>query len=222
VDFVEMAATAYSNVVDRHHAPEREARYMDIVKRYTKAEVDRFCFALASLVACYERVGFDDVLGRIYMELELGNKWAGQFFTPYQVSRAMARMTLAQDLPDKIAQHGFVTANDPATGGGAMVIALAEEMQLQGFNYQTQLHVTAQDIDIKAVHMAYIQFTLLHIPAVIIHGNTLLVETREVWYTPAHILGGWTHKLKLRRQELLAARRETPATSPEVRVAAAA
>lgn len=36
-----------------------------------------------------------DVLGEVYMELELGNKWKGQFFTPYHVSQAMASVTLS-------------------------------------------------------------------------------------------------------------------------------
>jgi len=43
--------------------------------------------------------------------------------------------------------------------------------------------------------MAYVQFSLLHIPAVIIHGNTLSREKFGRWYTPAHIMDGWTRKL---------------------------
>lgn len=54
----------------------------------------------------------------------------------------------------------------------------------------------AQDIDSRGVHMAYLQLSLLHIPAVVILGNTLLVEERERWHTPAHILGLWQQKLR--------------------------
>lgn len=72
-----------------------------------------------------------------------------------------------------------------------MIIALALEMQAAGINFQKCMHVVAQDLDQKAVHMAYVQLSLLHIPAVVIHGNTLTDETRSLWYTPAHILGGW-------------------------------
>ena len=37
-----------------------------------------------------------------------------------------------------------------------MVIALAQELREQGINYQQCLHVTAIDIDLLAVHMAYV------------------------------------------------------------------
>jgi hypothetical protein len=43
---------------------------------------------------------------------------------------------------------------------------------------------------IRAVHMAYIQLSLLHVPAVVVHGNTLSLEEWGYWYTPAHILDG--------------------------------
>jgi hypothetical protein len=72
-----------------------------------------------------------------------------------------------------------------------MVMALAQALREQGINYQRCLHVTAIDLDPVAVHMAYIQLTLLHIPAVVIHGDTLRGETYSVWRTLAHVLGLW-------------------------------
>jgi hypothetical protein len=58
------------------------------------------------------------------------------------------------------------------------------------------MHVVAQDLDLKACHMAYVQFSLLHIPAVVVHGNTLACEERSRWNTPAHVMGGWDWKLR--------------------------
>jgi hypothetical protein len=81
-----------------------------------------------------------------------------------------------------------------------MVLALAEAMKDAGHNYQQFLHVTAIDIDRRAVHMAYIQFALLHIPAVILEGNTLSLEFRDEWKTPAHFLGDWDAKFKIADQ----------------------
>ncbi len=102
----------------------------------------------------------------------------------------MAKMTLGDKdgIRAKIAGRGFVTAQEPACGSGAMVIALAHEMKDAGINYQQHLHVTAIDVDPKCVHMAYLQFALLHIPAIIIHGNTLSLEEFGRWHTPAHIM----------------------------------
>jgi len=138
-----------------------------------------------------------DVLGRTFHELELHNKWAGQFFSPYPLCRMMAAMTLGgeAELRERISQRGFITASEPAVGSGAMVIALAHAMKDLGINYQQHLHVTAVDVDAKCVHMAYLQFALLHVPAVIVHGNSLSLEEHAHWYTPAHILDGWRHRL---------------------------
>src|SRR2546426_12081081 len=58
-----------------------------------------------------------------------------------------------------------------------------------------QLHVTAIDLDIVAVHMAYVQCTLLHIPAIILHGDTLRGDIYSQWRTFAHVMGFWDAKL---------------------------
>jgi hypothetical protein len=76
-----------------------------------------------------------------------------------------------------------------------MVIALARALIEEGINYQQALHVTAIDRDIIAVHMAYVQCTLLHIPAVVLHGDTLRGETYSVWRTFAHVMGLWDMRL---------------------------
>jgi hypothetical protein len=43
----------------------------------------------------------------------------------------------------------------------------------------------------RCVHMAYVQLSLLGIPAVVVHGNALSLDVWGVWYTPAHVLVGW-------------------------------
>lgn len=216
-DFCEIAAISLSNAVDLSQFKQREERYLQIVKGYSREELTIVARCLAHVTVELEN-DISDVLGRTFHELELHNKWAGQFFTPYEVARMMARMTIGDcnDLRDRIAQRGFVTAQEPAVGTGAMVIGLAHEMKDAGINYQEHLHVTAIDVDIKCVHAAYVQFSLLHIPAVIIHGNTLALEEWSRWYTPAHILGGWTWKLR-RREEAQVSHEihAPPAPAPE-------
>jgi hypothetical protein len=58
----------------------------------------------------------------------------------------------------------------------------------------------AQDIDAKAARMTYVQLALLGVPAVVVTGNTLTLEERERWYTPAHVMFGWSQRLRQRRQ----------------------
>lgn len=219
-DFVEMAALAISNAVDLPQRDPREARYLDIAKRYTREQLDNFGRALGALTCALEKEP-SDVLGSVFMELELGSKWAGQFFTPFALCRLMAALQVDDELRAKIASQGYVTANDPAVGGGAMPIALAVELLEAGINYQHHLHVTAQDIDERAAHMAFVQLSLLHVPAIIVVGDTLRMECRAVWYTPAHILGGWSQRLRgqMPISDLVAAiaaagAREEPANEP--------
>lgn len=199
-DCMETAAIALSNSVDYASRDARERRYLDIVGRYERDVIDIFPQVLGEIVLALEAAP-SDVLGAIYTELELQSAARGQYFTPYDICRVMAEMTLGD--PERLAQllerNGFVRAAEPACGAGAMIIALAEAMRARGINYQRHLHMTAVDIDPRAVHMAYIQLTLMHIPAVVIVGNSLSMEMREHWYTPAHILDGWSAKLA--RQE---------------------
>jgi len=196
-DFAEAAAISVSNAVDWPQRDHREERYMQIVNRYKPDELAAFPKMLGELTLALEEEHCD-VLGRTFHDLELHNKWSGQFFSPYQLCRMMAKMTLSdeEDVRARIAERGFVTAQEPCCGSGAMVIALAHGMKDLGINYQQHLHVTAVDVDPKCVHMAYLQFALLHIPAVIVHGNSLSLEEFGRWYTPAHIMDGWTWKLR--------------------------
>lgn len=197
-DFCELSALSISNSVDRLHRERREARYLEIVGKYAREEVERFPAMLACVVNELE-AGMSDVLGRLFMGLELGDAGKGQFFTPFELSSLMARMVMG-DAAAAVQRQGFITLSEPAVGAGGMVIAAADALHEQGINYQQAMHVVAVDIDPTACHMAYIQFSLLHIPAVVVHGNALWPEqTWDEWMTPAHVLGGWDRKLAQRR-----------------------
>ena len=53
-----------------------------------------------------------DFLGQMFMTLELGSNWHGQFFTPYNVCEAMAEVVIDHK------EQKYVTAYDPACGAG--------------------------------------------------------------------------------------------------------
>lgn len=217
-DFLLMAATAISNAVDIRDATRarREAGYMQVVKKYDRDVVDSICGALGELVDALDAEP-GDVLGQTFMALELGNKWIGQFFTPDCITKVMANTIVDEEMRERIKKHGFVTMQEPAVGGGAMVIGIYNAMRAAGMNPQTQLHVTAMDVDIKSVHMAYVQLSLLGVPAVIVHGNTLTLETWDAWYTPAHILHGWEFKLRRHRAAVLVEPEAITEPKPAVR-----
>lgn len=196
-DFVEMSAISLSNAVDLVHKQEREKRYLEIMNSYEKKDQELFPEMFAHLVNALEfettTSGPVDVLGSVFHELELHNKWKGQFFTPVHVCDAMGMITVG-DKARFIEEKGFITVAEPCVGSGAMVLGFAKAMKANKMNYCSQMVVTATDIDLKCVHMAYIQLSLYGIPAVIIHGNTLAMQEWSKWYTPVYILNGWQWK----------------------------
>lgn len=197
-DFTEMSALAISNSVDLVHREAREARYMQIVANYDREEANQIAFALACVVEFLE-AGIGDCLGEVFMQMELASHWHGQYFSRWPICSLMARLHSGDGFEQLTnGLRPFVTVMDPAAGSGAMLLAFAEAMAEAKLNYQQQMHATAIDIDITAVHMAYIQLSLCHIPAIVTHGNSLSLETWSTWRTPAHILGLWDQKLERR------------------------
>lgn len=109
-----MAAISLSNAVDLANAPAREAEYMQIDER---AKLHQFPKMLAALASALED-DMSDILGRLFHDLELANKWTGQFFTPDCICRMMAKMNLTGDINDIITARGFLRASEPCIGAG--------------------------------------------------------------------------------------------------------
>lgn len=193
-DYCELTALSFRNAVDRAEWDRNEARYLEVAGRYTRDELNRFAELTAHLAIELDH-GFDDVLGGLYMSLDLGNDRLGQFFTPYEVSVLSAKLT-AQAVIDELEDRPFISMHEPSCGSGGMIIALAQVLKDAGVNPQHQLHVTAVDLDATAVHMTYVHLALLNIPALVVHGNTLTLDTVDVWPTPGHILRGWSSTLR--------------------------
>lgn len=161
-DWVRMMAMAYANQI--FFSQKREDEYLEIMKRYDDAEKAKLCEMYAWLLEWAEEQ-MTDMLGYIYMHLELGSKAHGQFFTPYHVCQMMAKM---QKYDGKV-----MKVNEPSCGAGGNIIALAEALKEQGINYQQKMEIICQDIDTKAVYMTYVQMCLYGIPAIVYQANTL-------------------------------------------------
>ena len=114
-DLFECGAIAISNAVDLAQKDRREERYLQIIRGYKPdqqkklAEIFAKVYALLASVV-YDDGRFNDNLGEIFMRCNLGNKTAGQFFTPYHISEFMARVTLDETLvKEKTADGGILT-----------------------------------------------------------------------------------------------------------------
>lgn len=211
-DFITMYACAISNAVDKSHFNEREAMYLKRIQKYSKKEQELFPQLAAEVVLALEKNPEQDFLGKIFMELNLSNDSGGQFFTPYNVCRMMAEMTVG-DVVAHVEKHGYITINDPACGAGATLIAAvhaaAKPLSEAGFNWQNHVLVTAQDIDYTVALMCYIQLSLLGAAAYIKIGNTFTepmdsTDTLEnYWFTPMYFSGVWSARRLFKGKELL-------------------
>ena len=135
-DFVELAAIALINQYAFDAEWERrESRYHEIRKKYPEADFCRFPEMLGMLMLAVNKAQkqgvFDDVLGRLYMDLGLGNDSNGQYFTPYCVSKLMAALG-GLDVAEKLKTEKFVSVLEPTCGSGANLIAFAEHVRDAG------------------------------------------------------------------------------------------
>ncbi|PSJ81231.1 hypothetical protein [Neisseria iguanae] len=105
-DFIELTAiTLINQYAFDEQWDERENRYHAIRQKYAEDDFRQFPQILAALITAVSESKqqgiFDDVLGRLYMDLNLGNPDSGQYFTPYSISRLMSGL-FVQDLPEKL------------------------------------------------------------------------------------------------------------------------
>lgn len=195
-DFITLAASELDMACIR--TPQNIAHSRQICDRYTVAD-QQSLKALFCQMVCALEGQFHDFLGSVYMALELGSDSMGQYFTPYHVQRLMAQLILP-DAAGTIRKEGWLSLSEPCCGSAGMVIAYAECLLNSGFNPSEQLFACCIDIDPLAADMAFIQLSLLGIPAEVVTGNTLSMSFSRVRYTPAYYLNDWDKKFEFRRR----------------------
>lgn len=189
-----LALSTYAIMQPFYRSPDIEQKYLDIINKYNKEQANEFSQMLALLVNALE-FQFQDFLGQVYMQLNLGNVKTGQFFTPYSVSKMMAEITFIDNQKD-IENQDIVTLSEPCCGSGGIIIAYAETMKNHNINYQQKLFVEAIDIDELCFQMAYLQLSLYGIPARVMLGDTLAYKFSQIIYTPLYFINGFSWRLK--------------------------
>lgn len=203
-DIITVIACSLSNAIYRTegHFEKREKEYEDCIKRIGSVEIPAKLMGI--LVMALESNPDQDFLGNMYMSLGLGNHWSGQFFTPYNVCKCMAEITIGDSCISEIDSKGYITINDPCCGAGATLIAAANTIKRKGINYQNHVVFVGQDIDRIVGLMCYIQLSLLGCPGYIVIANTLSnpicgpvlnpneKESQEFWYTPFYNTPIWS------------------------------
>ena len=187
-----MSAISLNNALVK--SDELEAEYLNTIKRYNKTEMQLFPELLGQTIEMLEPEP-RDVLGPLYMELELGNAKTGQFFTPPEICDLMASLVHGDKLKDN--DQPYVKLCEPTVGSGGMVLAFVKQMLIQGLDPANNLWVQCIDIDRTVALMCYIQLTLWNVPAQVIVGNSLSLEYHEQFFTMAHHVYGWATRLHL-------------------------
>ncbi|MGN0483850.1 MAG: N-6 DNA methylase [Lachnospiraceae bacterium] len=171
-DWIELSALSLYNSSCMLHDElwkEREERYINTAKKYTKEEINDIV-SMNGMLTLLMDAEIRDWLGEIYMESGCGNKGTGQFFTPWHISRMTAQIQLSTQ---EISENSIITLNEPSTGGGGMMIAAVDILLEMGINPQKVLRVVAQDLDWIGVYMTYIQLSILGIDAIVVQGDTI-------------------------------------------------
>lgn len=216
-DFVAMTALTISNAFDREGPThdDREQQYIRTIKRYSKNEQEGFPKLFALTVEALEANPDQDFLGEMFMTLDLGNHWKGQFFTPYNVCRMMSEITIT-DLEARLEKKGWVGIQDPCCGAGALLIAARNTMVRQKRGPRDALYV-AQDIDRTAALMCYIQLSLLGCAGYVVIADSILypivgpgttpllispTPEQEIWLMPALYDEVWAARIQWERTRL--------------------
>lgn len=186
-----MIAILISNACDPVHLKERSRRIAEIWEKYSYDEISEFENYISMLIEMLqynlERQNLADILGRLFEKH--GHLIKEQELTPQSVADLMSQIVIK---PEKqLSNDGFITVYDPTCGSGGTFLSTVQRYMELGYNPVTEMVVLANDINPRAVHMAYIQAAFYGIPAVITQSNVFHLEEATRWYTPAYILGKW-------------------------------
>lgn len=100
-DWVKILAIMFANnpfIIQDEIWKRREQEYLDVIKKYSKEELEIFMKMYAILIKLFEDE-ISDYLGEIYMKCEMGNNKIGQFFTPFNLSKLVSEIAYIE--PDE-------------------------------------------------------------------------------------------------------------------------
>jgi hypothetical protein len=180
-DFLEMSVCALS-------LGAMETRYLEIVGRYEKHEVNMMADAFAALVMEMDDngEGLRDILGDFFME-HISHGHNGQFFTPEPICEMMARMTNPIEPGSRIL--------DCACGSGRILMAAAK------INRNATFY--GADIDRNCCMMCLINQCLNGLLGEVAWMNSLSNQFFGAWQIQLHPTGGIPYIVPITETESL-------------------
>lgn len=166
------------------NAPINDHVFRECLDKYTYEQGAEFGRLLGVYTDAVEEMPFQDILGELFMRLDVNSVRAGQFMTPYHIAELMARMQFSkEDFEATVAEKGEVSVCDPAVGSGVMLLAFAKVVHDElGRSALNKLRLYGTDIDERCVLMCRIQLRMNGLDSFgrvagllggVLHGNTL-------------------------------------------------
>lgn len=186
-DVVTCCAYSFANSVD--FKEEREKEYLRIINKYSDEEKELFPKILTALVNEYLKAEEPvDILGDIYENLNLTKKGSAQFFTPLDICKMMAKITINKDENKKaIEERGYINVSDPACGSGRNLYAAYSELLDNGIS-NNKILLVGDDLDLTCCCMTYIQLSLMGANAIVNHQDSLTMNRYDTFYTVSYVM----------------------------------
>jgi type I restriction enzyme M protein len=152
-----------------------ETRYFEIIKNYSKDELNQISKCLGLLIAEYENEvqsgTWTDALGHTFEEINSTSvaQALGQFFTPVHICNLMAQL---------VSDENGGRISDPSCGSGRNLIA----HKFKNIEVSSKSFYYAQDLDRRCVLMSIINLFLYGMHGVVLHQNTLSMEIYGGYY----------------------------------------
>ena len=163
-------------------AGRQEQLYLDTIRGVRREDLEVIVRAFGQLQLDMEDRPFRDLLGPTYMAIahKLDRDARGEFFTPHSLCYLLAKMHLGDDPREVMTPGEILTCNEPACGSGGMILAFAEVLVSGGVS-PIHMRWVAQDLSALSCYATFVNTTLWGIPAQVVCGNTLSLETRWTW-----------------------------------------
>ena len=207
-DFIELTAISISNARELRNDIRlaRENQYQNLFDTYTREEQALFVDMFSYVMTEYMENSAQDFLGSLYMGLDFGNGWKGQFFTPWHVAEMMANMNFSSDTESELTEKGYVSVCDPTCGSGVMLLAFANAFKtVTGEDYTNKVLFIGQDLDPVVAKMCYIQLSIIGAAGYVKIGNALTDPITncdmgdDIWFTPKYFTSSWLDKLYINK-----------------------
>lgn len=157
-----------------------ETEYLATLERYGRhkqAAAQEFALMLADLMRHMLENNLEGISG--IWECFCANANTGQFFTPWSLCVAMAKLHEMDQIDfGQYSEERPCRINDPACGAGLTLMAASAEISPENL---CKCEFVGQDVDVNCCRMTALNMLFFNMPGYVVLGDTLAAESWKVW-----------------------------------------